>query len=62
MNEKIKEVVKGISVIEKLNVALPHFSLLTIYKLFIRPYLDYGDVIYDQPDNNGLSGKIQSIQ
>ena len=23
-------------------------SLLTIYKSFIRPHLDYGDIIYDQ--------------
>ena len=30
--------------------------------MFIRPHLDYGDVIYDQPNNNGLSAKIESIQ
>ena len=35
---------------------------LTIYKSFIRPHLDYGDVIYDQPNNNRLSEKIDSIQ
>ena len=62
MKEKIKKSVKGIYVIEKRNVALPNFFLLTIYKLFIRPHLDYGDVIYDQPNNNGLSAKIESIQ
>ena len=62
LNEKIKKVVKGISIIKKLNVTLPHFSLLTIYKSFIRPYLDYGDVIYDQPNNNRLSEKTESIQ
>ena len=61
-NEKIKKAVKGISVIKKLNVTLPHSSLLTIYKSFIRPHLDYGDVIYDQPNNNRLSEKIESIQ
>ena len=26
-------------------------ALLTIYKSFIRPHLDYGDIIYDRPDN-----------
>ena len=51
-NEKIKKAVKGISVVKKLNVTLPRSSLLTMYKSFIRPHLDYGDVIYDQPDNN----------
>ena len=49
LNEKIKKAVKGISVIKKLNVTLLCSSLLTIYKSFIRPPLDYGDVIYDQP-------------
>ena len=62
INEKIKKVVKGISVIKKLNVSLPRSSLLRIYKSFIRPHLDYGDVIYDQPNNNRLSEKIESIQ
>ena len=49
LNEKIKKAVEGISVIKKLNVTLLCSSLLTIYKSFIRPHLDYGDVIYDQP-------------
>ena len=26
-------------------------ALLTIYKSFVRPRLDYGDVIYDQANN-----------
>ena len=30
--------------------------------MFIRPHLDYGDEIYDQSNNNGLSGKTGSIQ
>ena len=55
INEKIKKAVKGISVIKKVNVTLPRSSLLTICKSFTRPHLDYGDVIYDQPNNNGLS-------
>ena len=62
INEKIKKAVTGISVIKKLNATLPRSSLLTIYKSFIRPDLDYGDVIYDQPNNNRLSEKIESIQ
>ena len=27
---------------------LPRQALVTIYKVFIRPHLDYGDVLYDQ--------------
>ena len=37
-------------------------SLLTIYKSFVRPHLDCGDVIYDQPNNNRLLEKIECIQ
>ena len=59
INEKNK---KGISAIKKLNVILPCSCLLTIYKSFIRPRLDYGNVIYDQPNNNGLSEKVEPIQ
>ena len=62
INEKIKKAVRGISVIKNLNVTSSYSSLLTIYKSFIRPHLDYGDVIYDRPNNNRLSEKIGSIQ
>ena len=30
---------------------LPRYALLTIYKSFVRQNLDYGDIIYDQPQN-----------
>ena len=55
-----KKVVKGISGIKKLSKTLQRSSQLINYISFITPHLDYGDVIYDQP-NNGLSGKIESI-
>ena len=45
-----------------MNFLLPRSSLLTIYKSFVRPHLDYGDVIYDQPNNSRLSDKIESVQ
>ena len=40
---------------------LPSKSLLTIYKFFIRPHLDYCDVIYDQPNNESFCTKIERI-
>ena len=46
----------------KLNLLLPRLSLLTIYKCFIGPYLDYGDVVYDQPYLSSLASKIESVQ
>ena len=54
--------VKGVGVLHKLQCFLPRSSLLTIYKSFIRPHLDYGDVIFDQPSNVTFSSKIESIQ
>ena len=45
-----------------MNLSLPRSSLLTIYKSFIRPHINYGDVIYDQPNNSSLSDKIESVQ
>ena len=41
---------------------LPRQSWLTIYKSFIRLHLDYGDVICDQPLNESLSNRIESVQ
>ena len=62
INEKIKKATKGVNVIRKMNLLLPCSSRLTIYKSFVRPHLDYGDVIYDQPNNSRLSDKIESVQ
>ena len=47
ITEKIAKANKGIGVIKKLHDVLPRRALLTIYKCFIRPDLDYGDFIYD---------------
>ena len=35
---------------------------MSIYKSFIRPHLDYADVIYDQPHNQTFSDRIESVQ
>ena len=45
-----------------MNLLLLRSSLLTIYKSFVRPHLDYGDVIYAQLNNSSLSVKIESVQ
>ena len=39
---------KTIDIICKLQKVLPQSALLTMCKLFIRPHLDYGDIIYDE--------------
>ena len=37
-------------------------TLLTIYKLFIGPNFDYGDVIYDQSYNDSFHAKLEHYQ
>ena len=39
---------KTIALLCKFNNTLPRLPLLIIYKSFIRPHIDYGDVIYDK--------------
>ena len=41
---------------------LPRKSLITIYKSSIRPHLDYGAIIFDQPENESFCKKIKSVQ
>ena len=62
INDKINKILKGVGLLSKLSTILPRQSLLTIYKSFIRPNLDYGDVIYDQPLNESPSNRIESVQ
>ena len=45
LKEKCSKFNKGVGVIRKLQSVLPRKSLLTIYKSFVRPHLDYGDII-----------------
>ena len=37
-------------------------DLLTIYKSFIRPRLDYADIIYDKAINELFHNKLESLQ
>ena len=53
---------KTIRLLQKLSNLLPRQALVTIYKAFIRPHLDYGDVLYDQAFNNSFHAKMESIQ
>ena len=53
---------KGIGITQKLSKTLLLYSLITIYKSFVRPRLDYGDTIYDQPNNESFTQKNEKIQ
>ena len=62
IKEKISKAMKGIGIIKKLSNILPRKSLITIYKSFVRPHLDHGDLIYDQPNNKSFCQQIESGQ
>ena len=62
INIKISKANKVIGIIKRLLHILPIKSLSTICKSFIRPHLDYCDVIYDQPNNESFCTKIERIQ
>ena len=48
--------------IKKIRYSLPRKSLIPIYKAFLRPLIDYGDIIYDQPQNESFCEKLESVQ
>ena len=53
---------KTIELLRKLQNILPRESLITIYKTFIKPHLDYADIIYDRAYNSSFHQNIESIQ
>ena len=62
VNQKIKKCNKLIGVIRRLSIHLPRTALLTIYKSFIRPNLDYGDILYDKSKNENFQNKLGKVQ
>ena len=58
----LNKVNKTIGLLRKSQLTLPRQSLITIYKTFIRPHLDYGDVIYDRAFNDSFYQRLESIQ
>ena len=58
----LKKISKTISLLRKLQNNLPRAPLVTIYKSFVRPHLDYGDILYDQMFINSFHERLESIQ
>ena len=56
------KVKKSVGLLRKLQMILSRRSLVTIYKSFIRPHLDYGDIIFDQAFNKSFHDNLESIQ
>ena len=62
LNNVLAKVNKAVGLLRKLRNTLPRTTLVTIYKAFIRPHLDYGNVLYDQAYNNSFKKKLESFR
>ena len=60
IDSAISKINKGIAVIKKLRYNVLRKSLITIYKAFLRPLIDYGDIIYDQAQHESFCEKLES--
>ena len=58
----LNKVNKTVGFLRKLHNILLRPVLLTIYKSFIRPHLDYADIIYDQAYNKSFQQKLELLQ
>ena len=54
IEHKIKRCNKLIGLLRRLPVCFPRKALLAIFKSFIRPHLDNGDILYDKPNNQNF--------
>ena len=46
----------------RLSITLYRKILRKIYTTFVRPLLDYADIIYDKPCNESFKGKLEAVQ
>ena len=60
LDDKIAKANKGIGIIHRLYCYLPRNALMQIYKSFIRPNLDYCDIIYHKPTYDDFTGECTS--
>ena len=60
MTTKINKTTMG--PLRKIQNLLPRTVLITIYKAFVRPHLDYDDILHDQAFDLSFHQKLKSIQ
>ena len=56
------KVLHGVGVIRKPSKKISQNSFITICKSFVMLHLDYGDMLFGQPNKEGLWQKIESVQ
>ena len=57
-----KKVNRTISLLCKLQNNLPRAPLVTFYKFFIRPHLDYGDILYNETFDSIRSIRFETLE
>ena len=62
LKDKLSKISKTIGLLRKLQKILTIPPLLTIYKSFIRPHIDYGDIIHDKAYNSSFYQNLETIQ
>ena len=61
LESKINKCYKIIRFLKRISNRLPRDALLKIYKSFVRFHLDYGDIVYDIPNNESLTSRLERL-
>ena len=62
LNNVLAKVNKAVGLLRKLRNLMTRRTLIITYKDFIRPHLDYGDILYHHVFSNSFKEKLESIQ
>ena len=62
LDKVFTKVRKTIGLLPKVNSILPRAALVTIFKTFVRPHVDYGDLLYDHFFNSAFLNKLELIE
>ena len=62
LENKINKCFKIIGFLKSLSNKLSRDVLFRIYKFFVRPNLDYGDIVYNKPNNESFTSKLERTQ
>ena len=62
LKDKRRKINKTVVLLTKLKKILIRPSLRTIYKLFVKPHLGYGKIIYNEAYNTSFHQKQEKIQ
>ena len=57
VDQKIEKCYRIVGLTRRLSISLPRNTLLAIHKSFVRPHLDYGDILYDKSNNEHFQNK-----